>query len=365
MLDPQWSRKRQQRLFDELSMFGFDALVVGHPRHVYYFSGFRTHWLQQSALVILADGSSTLVCANEPAKGVAADRTIAYEAQWHSTQRLEQPMLVAGAVSRIFGRNVRRVGIDASAVSSQLSLMVQTQYMPIDPNIDQLRRIKDPDELALMKKAIECTAAMYDRARQVIAPGIDEIDVFAELHSAAVKVAGEPLSAYLGNDYRPGPAGGPPKGGSKAQAGQLYILDLGPCYRGYFADNARTFSVDRKPTDAQLQACEKIIAAHGVIQRIAKPGVKCRDIWAAMEDHYQSSFGKGQSHHLGHGVGLEPHEFPHLNPKWDDTLMEGEIFTAEPGVYSAELNGGIRIENQYRVTAQGVECLVETPLSLV
>jgi Xaa-Pro aminopeptidase len=65
------------------------------------------------------------------------------------------------------------------------------------------------------------------------------------------------------------------------------------------------------------------------------------------------------THHLGHGVGLNPHEFPHLNPEWNDTLMEGEIFTAEPGLYGEELGGGIRIENQYLVTAKGVVRLTD------
>ncbi len=69
-------------------------------------------------------------------------------------------------------------------------------------------------------------------------------------------------------------------------------------------------------------------------------------------------------HHLGHGVGLQPHEFPHLNLKWDDVLLEGEVFTAEPAQYAAELHAGIRIENQYLVTASGVENLVGFPMDL-
>ena len=69
-------------------------------------------------------------------------------------------------------------------------------------------------------------------------------------------------------------------------------------------------------------------------------------------------------HHLGHGVGLQPHEYPHLNPKWDDVLLEGETFTAEPGLYGPQLNGGIRLENLYHVTATGVENLIAAPLEL-
>jgi Xaa-Pro dipeptidase len=84
-----------------------------------------------------------------------------------------------------------------------------------------------------------------------------------------------------------------------------------------------------------------------------------------VDEHFKVTRGTDLPHHLGHGVGLQPHEYPHLNPKWDDVLMEGEIFTAEPGQYSAELAAGIRLENQYLVTKDGVVNLVEFPLGLI
>jgi Xaa-Pro dipeptidase len=205
---------------------------------------------------------------------------------------------------------------------------------------------------------------MYARARQIIEPGIPELRVFGELHSVAVEVAGEPLSALLGNDYQCGSMGGPARKGRLAKSGELYILDLGPCYCGYFADNARTLAVNHKPTDAQHKAWESVVAVHDIVQKMAKPGVRCRDLWNAVDEHFKLLRGAGMPHHLGHGVGLQPHEFPHLNPKWDDTLMEGEVFTAEPGVYSDELAAGIRIENQYLVTHDGVRNLTPFPLEL-
>jgi Xaa-Pro aminopeptidase len=172
------------------------------------------------------------------------------------------------------------------------------------------------------------------------------------------------MTALLGNDFACGVGGGPPRKGHHAKAGQLWILDLGPSYRGYFADNARVFSVDQKPTDIQLKAWNAIVGVFPIVERMAKPGVKCRELFAAADEHLKSAFGQGLSHHLGHGVGLQPHEFPHLNPKWDDVLIEGDVFTAEPGLYGKEINGGIRIENQYLVTAGGVENLVDYPLEL-
>jgi Xaa-Pro aminopeptidase len=235
---------------------------------------------------------------------------------------------------------------------------------PIDPILWQLRRQKDPDELALLEKAIRCSEAMYRRAREIIEPGLPELRMFTELNAAAVLEAVEPLSALLGNDYACGVGGGPARGGKSAQAGQLYVLDLGPAYRGYFADNCRAFAVDRKPTDAQLKAHASIVSALDIVERMAKPGIRCQDLFAAVDEHFKSTASTNLTHHLGHGIGLQPHEYPHLNPKWDDTLLEGEVFTAEPGLYGPHLNGGIRLENDYLVTASGVRNLVNFPLAL-
>ena len=69
-------------------------------------------------------------------------------------------------------------------------------------------------------------------------------------------------------------------------------------------------------------------------------------------------------HHLGHGVGLSPHERPNLNPHWEQEFREGDFFTVEPGLYEAELRGGIRLEENYLVTADGVEKLTSFSLEL-
>jgi Xaa-Pro aminopeptidase len=69
---------------------------------------------------------------------------------------------------------------------------------------------------------------------------------------------------------------------------------------------------------------------------------------------------------LGHGIGLFPHEGPHLNPslEWDDLFEEGDVFTVEPGLYTPAMRAGIRLENDYLVTATGVELLSNFPLEL-
>ena len=67
---------------------------------------------------------------------------------------------------------------------------------------------------------------------------------------------------------------------------------------------------------------------------------------------------------MGHGIGLFPHEAPHLNPNWDDTFQAGEVIAVEPGLYGEGLRAGIRLENNYLVTETGVELLTPFPFEL-
>jgi Xaa-Pro aminopeptidase len=362
MLEVICSRARQKRLLDRMAERKLDAVVVGLPHHVYYLSAAMPHWLHCGAFILFSDGRAWLTSGNKAVENAAADEAVSFEAAWMSTLRPEQPEVVGQqVVEALRVRKSRRIGIDTSAVTAQIALMAgDLQMEAMDPILWQLRRAKDPDELALMRKAIKCTEAMFRRAREIIEPGVAEVEVFAQLQAAAVREAGEPMSNLLGNDYASGPAGGPPRLGRTAQVGEMYVIDVGPCYRGYFADCCRAFSIDHNPTDAQMKAWQDLVGALSIVEKMAKPGVRCRYIYAAVMEHLNNRL----PHHLGHGIGLVPHEFPHLNPKWDDVLIEGEIFAAEPGLYEQDLRGGIRLENDYLVTATGVERLNDSPLEL-
>jgi Xaa-Pro aminopeptidase len=364
MLESSFSLQRQKRLLDAIADEGLDAVVIGWTPHFYYFTAFRPFWLHEAALILFADGKTIAITPNEPAKA-AADDVVAFEASKNSTQRQDQPAAIAEiVVNELRLRQAKAIGVDTSAVNLQVQMRWDTPCRSIDDEIWQLRRRKDPDELALMRKAFACVDAMYRKAREIVEPGIDEIRLFSELNAAALAEAGEPLSALLGNDYRCNAKGGPPTGGKLAKAGEIYIIDVGPAYRGYFSDASRGFVVGKKPTDAQLFAQETLVKSHAIVAAMARPGARCAEIYEAVDEQLKDAVGRGLPHHLGHGVGLQPHEYPHLNPRWDDVLIEGEIVTAEPGIYGPELSFGIRLENAYLVKPDGLESLVSFPMEL-
>lgn len=362
--DPDLCRLRQQRLRSVLAARQIDRALLTRTEHVQYLTGFRPHPLL-SAAVLLDHESCLLAAPNQEPERHAADAVRTFEAQRLCTLRQDQEHAIASVLAE-FGSGGARLGIESTrsspAMLHALGGGAPARAEDIEPDLLRLRRRKDADELAMLRHAIAASEAMYARAREIIAPGILEIDVFNELQSAAVRALGEPLTA-TGNDYQCASPGGAPRARA-ARAGELYILDLGPAYRGYFADNCRAFAVDGRPDAAQREAHAVIVAVLAEVERLVKPGVRCQEVFARAKEMLEAHLPGSFFHHLGHGIGLYPHEAPHLNPSWDDVFEEGDVFTVEPGLYDESLRAGIRLEEDYLVTADGVEKLTSFPLDL-
>lgn len=358
-------RGRQRRLLAEMQRLDLDLVIVQKTEHVQWLCGPRFGALSEPAAALGSDGHMILVSPSTRPEVAAADDSLVYDAKWLSTLRNDQreacaKVLLAALANR---HKSKRIGVEFSCFTQHLAGALPGQLVDIEPDLYRLRRRKDPDELARLKKAIAGTGAMYRRAREIIAPGVNELDVFNELQAAAVKEFGEMLTG-TGNDYAAGVHGGPPRDRA-IQAGELYILDLGPAFRGYYADNSRVIAVGGKPTARQRAAWETVASVFPMIERRIRPGARCREIFEETREIIGRFPGGTWHSHLGHGIGLYPHEAPHLNPNWDDSFELGDVIAVEPAVYAdEELRAGIRLENNYLVTETGLELLSDFPLEL-
>ncbi len=364
LLDPVACRGRQARLLEVMEAERLDLMVVVLPEHIEYLTGHRWDHRFSPLAALACDGTSLLVTPDKPAVDAAVDDVRVYEAKWRSTLRNDQRESAGAVLSEwLVGRNLRRVGVEFSACPPHVTgRLGGAALADIEPSLFAMRRRKDPDEMAVLRQAIAACGTMYESARAMIAPGVNELDLYSALQAAAVSACGEMLTA-TGNDYACGARGGPPRD-RRCEAGELFILDLGPAYRGYFADTSRAIAVDGRPTDLQLAAWERVCGALRIVELRAKPGARCRAIYEEIFAWLAESPVGSWSSHLGHGIGLFPHEAPHLNPSWDDVLEEGEVIAVEPALYDPALRAGLRLENDYLVTATGVENLSPFPLGL-
>jgi len=363
-IDVRMCRSRQRRLLSVMEQREIDLVVVTRVEHVQWLAGPRFGWVFEPAAALAADGHLTLVAPRKVPETSAADDVLTYESNWHSTMRNDQRAASSAVLLKALTARpaAKRIGVEFSSCGPHLTGAFSGEVVDVEPDLYCLRRRKDSDELARLRKAIAGTGAMYARAREIVKPGVNELEVFNELQSVAVEHFGEMLTG-TGNDYASGERGGPPRN-RKIEEGELYILDLGPAYRGYFADNCRTIAVGGKASDEQLAAWECITKVFPLLEKNVRPGKSCRALFDEVQHLLDEFMPGGFNHHLGHGIGLFPHEAPHLNPNWDDTFEAGDVFTAEPGLYSPDLRAGIRLENDYLVTANGVEPLCDFPLEL-
>lgn len=356
-------RARQQRLLQIIRDRDLAGAVVFQNANVQWLTGayFSPHFV--SAAYLDADGRLTLIAPHKVPEVSAADVAERYDAKFHSTMRNDQNQACVEKLVDVVGDIDDPIGVEFSSFGFHAHGLFAMNISDIEPEIYHLRRKKEADELARIQHAIDATEKMYERARQIIEPGISELDVFNQLQTVAVEYFGEALTG-TGNDYQVCSRGGLPRNGVVAKPGDLYILDLGPAFRGYYADNARTIAVTQ-PSDDQQTAWEFIMKAFEHVESSVVPGKNCRELFQEVQAILDESPVGVFNHHLGHGIGLFPHEGPHLNPHWDDTFEVGDVFTAEPGLYDADrLRAGMRIENDYLVTETGVRKLTHFGLEL-
>jgi Xaa-Pro aminopeptidase len=234
------------------------------------------------------------------------------------------------------------------------------------PAILALRKKKEPDEVDEIRASLKLCAVAYDTARQVIRPGLTEVEVHNALYDAVTREAG--TTVVFAGDFACGERsireGGRPTM-RVVQPGDLYILDLFPAPALYFGDVCRAF-VAGEPTPLQLKAWKLVCQVLREAEAMVKPGVKARDVYAFVKSALdEDPVSEGSFwHHAGHGIGIHGHEAPRIIPGSRDVFEVGDVFTLEPGIYSTALQGGIRLEDNYLVTKTGIENLFNYPLDL-
>ena len=241
------------------------------------------------------------------------------------------------------------------------------QLMAVEPWLPTLRMSKDEDELGHMRNAVE----IAQRAMQnlldanAIRIGRTEMEIAAQLRIALMQEGAQ------GEAFLPIVAAGPNSAFPHAspsdrpvEEGDLVIVDWGAVYRGYRSDITRTFVLGT-PTPEMERIHAAVLAANEAGRLATRPGLPAQEVdRAARQAIARAGYGEHFSHRTGHGLGLETHEPPYIVEGNLELLSPGMTFTVEPGIYVSEL-GGVRIEDDVVVTADGVETITTMSRELV
>jgi Xaa-Pro aminopeptidase len=192
-----------------------------------------------------------------------------------------------------------------------------------------------------------------------------ELDVYSGVNTACTRAAGQPVIVYGDFAVSPGPerhGGGPT--GRVIEAGDMLILDYSVVIGGYRSDFTNTLVVGKEPTTDQKRIADLCHAAMKAGEQELRAGAACIDVYGAVRGAFdKAGMAEFFPHHAGHGLGLMHPENPFLVQNADETLLNGDVVTLEPGLYVQGI-GGVRIEHNYLITDKGYERLSNHTIAL-
>jgi Xaa-Pro dipeptidase len=241
----------------------------------------------------------------------------------------------------------------------------QATFPAAEDLIAGLRMTKDPAEIASMRKAVQIAQIALEATLPSIEIGMTEKELVSELTlqllrgGAESKLPFTPIVCAGPNSANPHAI--PSK--RRLQPGDLLVIDWGATHEDYLSDLTRTFAVGE--VISEFSRIAQIVATANTAGRAAAaPGVPAGVVDRAARDVIEKEgYGPYFFHRTGHGVGLEEHEEPYIRGDNAQLLEPGMTFTIEPGIYLPE-RGGVRIEDDVVITADGSESLSDFPREL-
>jgi Xaa-Pro aminopeptidase len=352
---------RQKKLREQLASTGLDALLVSHLPNIRYLCGFT--------------GSAGFLLVSEAGSVFFTD--VRYDTQGRAEVKGARVIIARKAVLNAMGEwiGARRkkarskgwtIGIDAEHVSVAerkrvAGLLPSGLRLRNAPAlVERARMVKEDDELELIRAAVRLGATLFDRALEVLRPGIKEAEVAAEMEYAARRAGAEEMS--FPTIIASGARSALPHGRASDQAiapGGFVVCDFGVILDGYCSDQTRTVWVGAVPKEAR-RAYESVREAQEAAIAAVRPGISAGEVDAAARKVLRKAgLGRYFTHSTGHGVGLEIHEAPRVAAGQTEVLRPGMVITIEPGVYFPG-KWGVRIEDMVAVGEDGCEVLTPT-----
>jgi Xaa-Pro aminopeptidase len=338
---------------DELKRRRVDGLFVTDITNIRYLSSFTG-----SSAYLLITGERSWFLTDSRYRLQARDEVKGFKIKVYVRAALDA---VATCVK---GAKLKTLGFEGKTLSYDSYLRLKkalsgTRLRSLPGIVEARRAVKDSFEIGRIRKAIEIANAGFIAARKGLASGRTEKEVAQSIEAAVKRRGAEGLS--FETIVLSGKRGALPHGkplDKRVKRGALVVVDIGVTLGGYCSDETRTYVVG-SPTRMQKNVYQVVKDAHDRAIAKVRPGVKASVVDRAARGYIKKAgFGRYFGHGTGHGVGLDIHEDPVISPTNNDVIVEGMVFTIEPGVYIPEW-GGVRIEDMVLVTANGCEILTK------
>ncbi|WP_312368648.1 Xaa-Pro peptidase family protein [Stenotrophomonas sp.] len=352
---------KAQRLMTE---HGIDAIFIGAGSSLTYFTGM--HWWDSERLTgVIIPRKGEPVYVTPEFERVRTLEQIKLGNDVRGWQEDEDPYALVARVLRDMGHATGTLGMEEAVpyfrAKGIADALPQARVVPAWPVVAGCRRVKSPAELALMKLANQTTLAVYEAVWKALKPGMTEQDISGLLAMAYARTGLKGDASVNVGKYTASPHGSDQP--QHLVEGTPIIFDGGCRAGGYTSDITRTVVLGQ-PDDEIRKVFDIVLKAQTAALNTARPGVAMGDVDAAARKVI-SDAGYGPdyryfSHRLGHGIGIDMHEWDYLVRGNRHLLEAGMTFSDEPGIYIPD-RFGVRLEDILYVTEDGAALM--TPQS--
>ncbi|PAK49787.1 Xaa-Pro peptidase family protein [Paenibacillus sp. 7541] len=357
-------KQRLDKLQHTINTQGWDHVLITDPKHVYYLTGFASNPHERFlGLLLSAAEEPVLVVPALDAEAAHASSIVNHIVTHQDTDNPYE--LLKGIITGSTGvLAVEKEQLTVSRYEQLQHHLSVSRYEDAGPVLREMRVRKSPEEVQVIRHAVQLVEEVLQRGLAQTKAGVSEIELVAELEYTMKKLGAEGPSfstMVLSGPNTALPHGVP--GSRKIEPGELVMFDLGVYASGYASDITRTVAVGQ-PSSEAVRIYETVLAANTAGIQAVKPGASYASIDQAARDVIANAgYGPAFVHRLGHGLGMDVHEYPSVHGQNNDTAQTGAVFTIEPGIYVPGV-GGVRIEDDVLVTGTGVEVLTTFPKEL-
>ncbi|WP_170007925.1 M24 family metallopeptidase [Bacillus fonticola] len=361
------SKERIHTIQQWLQTEDIDVCILTSKENVFYTTKlYKDPHERLLALCIFPTGEPTLVC---PQMEVSESKNSPVEMNvigYYDTDNAED-LLVQTILKRSSG--VRKIAVEkehlpAGRYEALLHGLTPQAFVSAEETLSTLRLVKDEEEIAILREAAELADLGVEIGVNAIREGNTEQAVVAEIEYELKKkgIMGMSFQTMcLTGANAANPHGVPGK--NTFTKGDLVLFDLGVMWKGYASDITRTVAFG-DIHEKQENIYNTVLQAQITALEMCRVGKTCQDADQAARSYIEAAgYGDYFPHRLGHGLGLNVHEYPSMTSTNTLPFREGMVCTVEPGIYVPNV-AGVRIEDDILITSEGAKTLTTFPKEL-
>ena len=355
----EFNHQRAKELIENLKRDGFSALLLFPGPNIGYYTGFNIGLSERPAVALIPMEGDPIFIVNQ------LEEELRGQNPWFTEKTVwlehEDPIRLIAETIKKRGLGSAKIGIPEEApwgwVSKLRAALPGARLIDASEQIGYTRMVKTPQELDWVRMACHIADRALELGFSKLHTGMTEAELSEILTSEMRRLGGgQSFPGVLFGERAALPHGYP--GDRRLKPGEAILVDMGCTVHGYWSDITRTVFYG-EPNKRQREIYEIVLKANKAAFEAVKPGATCESVdKAARKVIEDAGYGKYFIHRLGHGIGLQIHEYPYIVRNNQQRLEPGMVFSDEPGIYIVgEI--GVRVEDTVTCTQTGCESLTK------